>query len=162
MSFIKKCTFAVSLLPWTTAFAEPAYVYCANKNYKWEWLKENNKKVTVEGQWDTLIFNINVYIKYLRVDGGQAKIEELSQQCVKQYGEQYYIPQPAHSIFSEWYSFGTNSHLFNGLFHIQTYNFSYDFSMEFSNREIFPFEHERYLDFSLVNFRIIQIVSSGK
>lgn len=145
MHLLSKLLLCVSLFFMTNCFADSAYVYCTNNHFKWHWLKQDGKKVLVTGEWLELPLSRNVFIEYFKVQGSEASINKLSQECIKQYGETYYIAQPAKGLFSDWYAFGTVDKLFNGLFLIKSYNFAYDFSLDFSSRDFYPADGQSYI-----------------
>ena len=147
MNFFKKLLILTIFFKSHYLFAKTVNVYCSNLSHDWKWLKNGNKKVTVDGTWKEMVFFPAVFIDYFEISGGIKKIEELTQECTAQYGEAYYIVQPANNFMSEWHTFGSNGYLLNGLFIIQSHNVSYDYSLHMYNTELFQNSYSKYLSY---------------
>lgn len=154
MIFIKKLFIFIILFNSSSLMAETTHVYCTNISRDWKWLKNGNKKVTVNGTWKEMGFFPAVFIEYFEPFGGIDKIEELTQACIKQYGEAYYIVQPADNFYSEWNTFGSSNYLLNGLFTIQSHNVSYGYSLYIFNSELFQNSYTKYISYKEIEEKI--------
>ncbi|MGY3802778.1 hypothetical protein ACWNT8_01740 [Pigmentibacter ruber] len=154
MDFFKKLLILSIFLQCHYSFAETVNVYCSNISYNWKWLKNGNKKVTVDGSWKEMVFFPGVFIEFFDIRGGINKIEELTRECTRQYGEAYYIAQPANNFMSEWHTFGSNGYLLNGLFIIQSHNVSYGYSLYMFNTELLKNFYSKYLSYEEIAEKI--------
>ncbi|APJ02862.1 hypothetical protein [Silvanigrella aquatica] len=90
-------------------FANEVYVYCADKKENWQWLKNNNEYVKVEGDWGEKLMNYSSYFYYFIPKGGLNEINILKQMCLKNFGNDFIYPQPGYFNSSYWSVFAYNS-----------------------------------------------------
>lgn len=103
------------------------YVYCINNEKNWNWLKDVNKNnYQVFGNWNISKYPLNgvtIEFSYFIPFHSSQTINELSELCKKQYGDEYHIPQPANHALSNWSLFGYDSNNFaNGVVDIYLYS----------------------------------------
>ena len=107
-------------------YADTTSVFCATINRDWEWLKENNKILEINGEWISFekpaTSNSYFYLRYFKINEGKSKIEELQNKCIKNFGPSYIYAQPADSRFSAWTLMGINDQsVAKGTFEIANY-----------------------------------------
>ncbi|WP_186645572.1 hypothetical protein [Fluviispira vulneris] len=102
-----------AFFPQNNSTAAEAYIYCSNDNNDWEWL--NNRNITVPGKWRFYPMNItNSFVVFILTGGENAYIY-LAEKCAEEFGNRYPYPQPASSIFNNWFVFATqNGKIFPG------------------------------------------------
>ena len=97
-------------------YADNTYVFCATEERKWEWLKVDNKYVSVSGEWKeseisfkNLDTNKSFYFSYFNIIDNKYNLISLEKECQKKFGNDYIFAQPANYRFdNNWNLFGSN------------------------------------------------------
>ncbi len=105
------------------SYSDEVYVYCADKEKNWKWLKYGKERVRISGQWidmrKKLFNNSTLSTKYFAIDGYKEDILKLRELCVIQQGINYQFIQAANSYFTHWYPIGiSNKEVAPGFFEI--------------------------------------------
>ncbi len=100
----KLCLLISSVFVVNNLYADTEYVFCADENRKWEWLKENGNYVSVHGEWKKEYID-DIYYNYFQLENN-IKVEELINKCKQEFGESFKYAQPADNKFSKWAIFG--------------------------------------------------------
>ena len=113
---------------------ESVYVYCADKQGNWDWLKDTKGNyVLTNGSWESSgrsclspfdpgIHNWEKY-SYFLIDGGERQILSLKNQCINQFTS-YDTPYAYYSgATANWYPFAVNKNkILNGKITLIIYN----------------------------------------
>ncbi|MGY3802692.1 hypothetical protein ACWNT8_01285 [Pigmentibacter ruber] len=134
------------------ASADETYVNCVNKNLDWKWLRDSqNNYVKVVGYWKTQWLTPDHIFSYFELSDGLEGYNKLKEMCIKKFGEQFSILQPADHFYSLWHPFFVDNQYFvNG--RISVYQFSSQDSLFLNN----------YSTFSNPNFEFLSLFQLGK
>ena len=102
----KLITIISSVLFVNNIFAHSTYVICSTNERDWEWLKADNKYVSVSGEWKYVWINSTSFSYFKITDS--VKVEDLQNKCINQFGTSYVYAQPSDNRFSKWNVFGTD------------------------------------------------------
>lgn len=86
--------------------AKEFFVYCSDKNQNWHWLDQGNYKVT--GTWEMNRTNQNYYFYHFVLDGGISEYQNIRLKCIKEFGKEFHITQPAYNHIQIWVPFSLN------------------------------------------------------
>lgn len=100
----KLCCLIGNVVVVSNIYADTTYVFCADENRKWEWLKENGNYVSVNGKWKKK-YQDETYYKYFQLENN-IKVEYFVNKCKQKFGESFIYAQPANNRGSEWAIFG--------------------------------------------------------
>ncbi|APJ04663.1 hypothetical protein [Silvanigrella aquatica] len=107
------------------SISDSTYVICVDINKNYRWLYENiyeNKFYKVNGIVKKIALK-NKYFYAFSPEGGDDIIQDLSKKCIKTFGRQYFIVQPANSDISNWSLFELNSGMYaSGFISIMAYS----------------------------------------
>ncbi|KAB8037947.1 hypothetical protein GCL60_12305 [Silvanigrella paludirubra] len=97
-------------------YADNTYVFCATEERKWEWLKVDNKYVSVSGDWNETEISLknfhnnkSFYFLYFKIIDNTFNLKQLETECQKKFGNDYIFAQPGNYRFdNNWNLFGSN------------------------------------------------------
>ncbi|WP_186646288.1 hypothetical protein [Fluviispira vulneris] len=92
ISFFSLAFFSFSLFAY-----ERAYVFCYSPNEDtWQWLKNSSgDRIELEGYWKKKKFGRYSFSYFFLVDRNKSYINYLKKLCTDQFGQNYFVAQPA-------------------------------------------------------------------